>query len=372
MFTLEGRNAHTLLPQALALLKEHGLSEDSRNGPVLRMPAPVATTFLRPLERVVFHPWRDANPFFHCMEALWMLAGRDTLKELTVYVKQMAQYSDDGGVTQPAAYGKRWRGWFRTPFGSDPLPFDQLNWSVERLRDNPNDRRVVIQMWDADEDPAAVENQGADVPCNLTMLPWVSGGQLHLTVFNRSHDIVWGLFGANCVHFATVLEYLAARLGLPVGTLTFVSNNFHGYLKTMPDKKPIPSSDGFNPYMNGTYPYPIFHGFDNFGDFPMTAELDVHREKVIQEDLKIFFDHGAAEAATKARWPYIRQVAVPLALAHAHYKSTRKDDRYTGAIEILQQCRAADWRVAATEWILRRQAAQRRAQDDGVYHADAE
>jgi hypothetical protein len=92
----------------------------------------------------------------------------------------------------------------------------------------------------------------------------------------------------------------------------------------------------------------------------------------MQEDLRIFFDHGPFEAAIKARWPYLRQVAVPLALAHKHYRGVRGPDRFTGALEILSQVEALDWRRAAQDWVLRRQANWLRAQDDGVSHADAE
>jgi hypothetical protein len=48
---------------------------------------------------------RDANPFFHVMETLWMLAGRNDLPWLVRFNKRFASYSDDGGNTQPGAYG---------------------------------------------------------------------------------------------------------------------------------------------------------------------------------------------------------------------------------------------------------------------------
>jgi hypothetical protein len=44
---------------------------------VLVSQTPVVTCYSAPTQRVLFSPMRDANPFFHLMEALWMLAGRD-------------------------------------------------------------------------------------------------------------------------------------------------------------------------------------------------------------------------------------------------------------------------------------------------------
>lgn len=359
MMIINARNVNDALPSALGRLSLLGVREDSRNGPILVMPEPVTTVLHKPCERVLFAPWRDANPFFHLVEALWMLAGRDDLRSLTPYVKQMSEYTDDG-VTVPGAYGKRWRSWFAPEDNAGQL--DQLDWAVKRLRANPADRRVVIQMWDARVDPYRADWNSKDVPCNLTILPWVRAGALHITIFNRSNDIIWGLYGANAVHFSFLLEYLAARLGLAVGTMTTVSNNFHAYEDKMPNG---PVQHIHDHYVAGLFPewalsYSIFNGW---ADIP-----DVPRERMIAEDLAIFFGHGAREAATKARWPFLRRVAVPMALAHEHWKKTKGPDRYSGALEILGQCQAADWRIAATQWVERRQAAFLRAQDDGVLH----
>ena len=374
MLNINARNPNQALPQALHLLYEAGIREKTRTGPVLRAPGPVATVLQRPCERVVTHAWRDANPFFHIVEALWMLAGRDDLKQLTPYVPNMGKFSDDGGKTQPGAYGKRWRGhrdpWQKIDGGGWR---DQLNWAVRRLRKDPGDRRVVIQMWDPDTDIQAVEDGGKDVPCNLTMLPWVLDGALHLTIFNRSNDIIWGLYGANAVHFSVALEYLAGRIGLQVGTMTTVSNNFHGYLATMPEKDCARSPVGVQMAANYLDPYDAqkIKPYSLFTEFPAAgpyseSELDHRRERVFQEDLLIFFEHGWREAATKARWPFLRRVAVPLAAAHEHWRITKGEDRYLGALGILEQCQASDWRLAAQEWIQRRYDKWQNAADDGV------
>jgi thymidylate synthase len=374
MIVINARNVNDALTQGLAVMRSHGVPEGSRNGPVLRVPEPVTTVYARPCERVLLaHPWRDANPFFHLIESLWMLAGRETLRDLTPYVKRMADFSDDGGVTQPGAYGKRWRDWFADGHLYDPSKepdnvalMDQLNWVVHRLRNNSTDRRTVIQMWDPAVDALAADKGGKDVPCNITALPYVSSGnRLHLTILCRSNDIIWGAYGANAVHFSVLLEYLAGRIGLPVGTMTQVSNNWHAYLETMPTGRILGLQDPYNHYAE-MVPYGLFEP-NNAEDADIMRFDNDNRERIMREDLLIFFEHGAVEAATKARWPFIRHVAVPMALAHQHWRRGRGPERYRGALEILERCRAPDWRMAATDWIKHRASAFERASDDGVH-----
>src|SRR6185369_13562421 len=101
-------NVNQALMEGLHWLLAVGEKEDSRNGLVLVSPVPVMTTYLRPCQRVLFSPMRDANPFFHLMEALWMLAGRDDLAWPLYFNSKFGAYSDNG-VTVHGAYGHRWR-----------------------------------------------------------------------------------------------------------------------------------------------------------------------------------------------------------------------------------------------------------------------
>lgn len=361
MYIIRERNVQQALPVGIRLLQQSGVRESTRAGDVLRFPSPVTTVLEKPCERVVFHQWRDANPFFHIVEAAWMLAGRDDLKQLTKYVKRMKEFSDDGGVTQPGAYGKRWRDHIVYPniVYDDVYSWsDQLNWAVKRLRANPNDRRVVIQMWDPYVDIKAANANGNDVPCNLIILPWAMDGALHFTIYNRSNDIIWGLYGANAVHFSICLEYLAGRLGLDVGTMTTVSNNFHAYVDRIPEfvDPPMPSwGDGYTTTLHVEYddqivkervaePFPLF--------YMIRSWPDDFRERVIHDDLVTFFDEGAHAALENARWPWLKKVLAPMALAHEDYR--RKD--YGQALASMDNVQASDWRLAGKEWIKRRAA----------------
>jgi hypothetical protein len=96
MKVLNVRNVNEALRKGIDLINELGEPIDSRNGPTLEIPCPVATVYHHPWERVLISQTRDANPFFHLMEALWILAGRYDVKFLTEFNKRMADYSDDG------------------------------------------------------------------------------------------------------------------------------------------------------------------------------------------------------------------------------------------------------------------------------------
>lgn len=337
MYTIYARNVNDALPQGMELLRQMGDTRSSRNGSVIVAPGPVMTVYKNPTERVLFSRERDANPFFHLFEALWMLAGENRLKYLTPFVARMAQYSDDRGNTQPGAYGYRWRRFFDR---------DQLTWAAARLAKDPDDRRVVIQMYDADTDQVAADSGGKDIPCNLLVLPLIQRGKLDITVVCRSNDMIWGAYGANAVHFSVLQEYLAAAIGVPVGFMYQLSNNFHVYMETMVKGYGQPD-DRYR--MLGYRPMPLFR--TDAGE----------RVRDFDEDLNRFLGDPAAVGHRNA---FLRTVACPMVMAHRSYKKGFGDH----ALEIMEQVAAPDWRAAGIEWLRRREAATLKAADDGVPH----
>ena len=213
---LRGRNVNSIWPKALRMMKYTGIKRSSRNGAVLECPEPVVTVYDRPTERVLFDPIRDANPFFHLFEALWILAGRNDVAWPAQFAANVANYSDDGKAFH-GAYGYR----LRTQHG------DQLKKAIGTLKDDPTSRRVALSIWDATLD---LGSRSKDVPCNTMLYCKVRDGRLLLTVCNRSNDMVWGLYGANVVQWSILQEYLAAQIGVAVGTMTTLSDSLHVYL----------------------------------------------------------------------------------------------------------------------------------------------
>ena len=128
MHVIRARNVNYALPMGLAYLELDGERSESRAGEVVVAPEPVTTVYELPVQRVLFYPERDCNPFFHLMESLWMLQGRRDVKFVKRFAGNMAKYSDDGANLE-GAYGHRWRYHFK---------HDQLRWAIDRLRTDPN------------------------------------------------------------------------------------------------------------------------------------------------------------------------------------------------------------------------------------------
>lgn len=336
MDVIRVRNVHEALPEGLRYLRERGVERDTRNGPVLVAPGPVTTLFERPRERVLYWPQRDANPFFHLAESLWMLAGRNDLAFLTYFVKRMKEYSDDG-ETLHGAYGARWIG----HFGG----IDQLATIIQALRENPDDRRNVLQMWDATVD---LGRDGRDVPCNTqAYFSRDSEGRLDMTVCNRSNDVIWGAYGANAVHFSYLQEYIAGGIGCEVGRYWQMSNNFHAYLDTFKPLEGLATNEARAPHrVTRVNPYA---NIETIIPFPLVS---VNMEKWNQ-DLTMFLDEGVTLGL---REPFFRKIAHPMFMAYKAFKENGGLAKYDTPLEILGQMVASDWREAAIQWIERRRA----------------
>jgi hypothetical protein len=324
-------NVNTALPDVMFYLKAAGVTETSRNGPVLVAPEPVLVTYLHPRERVLFNPRRDANPFFHLFEALWMLGGRDDIAFLEQYNSTIGQFSDDGR-TLHGAYGMRWRSWFG---------YDQLNLLVDELRANPNSRRAVLSMWnatapnDTDSDLHVARAGGLDVPCNTHAYLDCRGGKLNLTVCNRSNDAVWGMLGANYVHMTILMEYLAAWVDVPMGVYRQFTNNLHVYTER---HDPSQLLGAYDYYMDGDeLPYPLVQS-------AVIGNWDY--------DLRLFLENPTHDNSYSD--PFFSEVAHPLAVAWKAHKEGRHD----AARAMVRNCQATDWRTACAEWLERRYAAQ--------------
>lgn len=221
-------DAYNKLPQEIL---DVGFKVETRNGPAYEMPFPVVISFDNPRDRIINAPARDANPTFHLIEALWMLAGREDTAIPAYYVPTMMNYSDNGEIFH-AAYGYRWR----KHFG-----YDQLDRAVQRLKDYKGDRRCVVAMWDGNID--LQEGNGCkDLPCNMLIKFAVRNDRLDMTVFNRSNDVILGMLGANIVHMTILQEYMADRLGIELGSYNVVSDNAHVYenlaKKVVPHREP--------------------------------------------------------------------------------------------------------------------------------------
>jgi thymidylate synthase len=370
MEILRGRNVNALMPLGVDLLAQHGRLENTRAGLAMVAPWPVISVYERPTERVLFSALRDANPFFHLFESLWMLAGRQDSASLDCYVQDFgARFAEQDGVIH-GAYGHRWR---------YAMGYDQLDRIVDKLRKNPDDRQCVLQMWDASDwlapelnDPSLCGHDDLlgdwkDRPCNthvylrvheINSLPhgvdYNTIGDnrrsvLDLTVCCRSNDIVWGAYGANAVHFSFLQEYLAGRIGCGVGTMYQLSNNYHGYVDAL-DK--LGSSIGLFDEQDTC----TIYGVGGVESVPIGEDW-----RHWDADLKLFMEwhdvlwcfpgnNNEIDTPDGFRNLWFHVVAGRVCQVNWLWRH----GRYAEALGWCDTIEASDWRQACSAWLLRR------------------
>jgi thymidylate synthase len=334
VYVINARNVNDAYALGMDALGLYGLRVLSRAGNTLEYPGPVVTVYERPTERVLFDEHRDANPFFHFMESLWMLAGRRDVAFIKHFNKRMDSYSDNG-TDFHGAYGYRWRKHFDLDGGgASGLP-DQLDTVVRELSENPYSRRAVVAMWDPVAD---LGGRGKDLPCNthiyfkLRRAEEESPAALDMTVCNRSNDIIWGCYGANAVHLSMLQEYMAARLNSPVGIYTQISDSWHAYVDVFAEKT--------QPFQPRACPYELGQ---------VTHRPMVENPSYWDKDLKLFLEEGGQSAELYYN-PFFLEVATPIWWAWDAYQ--RKE--YSAALNLAEVIKASDWRRACVEWLRRR------------------
>jgi len=223
-----GDNPTQMYMDALKAILEEGDLVSPRGKDIKEL-RPVVFEFTNPHNRVTFLKGRIINPFFQLAEALWIIQGRSDVEWLTKYNKQIGQFSDDG-KTFNAAYGERLRHWnyhAMTNFVFNPM--DQLVDVYRKLIADGHTRQAVALIYNPLFDNASRVTK--DTPCNIVLTFKIRKGKLNLTVFNRSNDLHWGLFGANLCQFSTIQEMVACWLDVPVGTYTHMTDSLHIYLE---------------------------------------------------------------------------------------------------------------------------------------------
>jgi thymidylate synthase len=295
--------------------KHHVRREETRNGPALVFQTPVCVTHVMPYRRVLFDPIRDANPFFHYMEAIWMLAGSENVDFPSKFAKQIRQYSDDG-VRLYGAYGHRWRHAFDV---------DQIDEVIEKFKKDPFTRRAVISMYDPIYD---TNYSGKDLPCNTHIYFRNMYGRLDMTVCNRSNDLVWGMLGANMVHFSVLMEYIAEALNMTMGAYHQFTNNLHVY-------------DGWQ----DRYYHEVDPFYKEQGALP---RIPFGPDSLDWSEAAEFVEYGEVDMNLKS--PILQQNAFPMLQAWNAHKEG--DDPL--ARHYAEKIYDGDWSKACIEWLDRR------------------
>ncbi|MCH8146635.1 MAG: thymidylate synthase [Planctomycetes bacterium] len=181
----------------------------------------VALSIERPTERWVVSRSPAINPGFALAEVVWIVAGREDSSFVNAFYPDLAKWQGTG-QTYHGAYGHR----LRRRFG-----IDQLERAYLSLKENPDSRQIILQLWDvrADLPDEHGKERSPDVPCNVMSLLKIRDEHLEWMQIMRSND-VWRGLPHNIVQFTSLQEIMAGWLGCKVGTYNQISDSLHVYL----------------------------------------------------------------------------------------------------------------------------------------------
>lgn len=341
------------ITEAIAAEAYPQIRTTSRVGDVIQLLEPAVIRYSQPKHRVLFNQARDANPFGHLFESLWMLCGRNDVATVNYYMSKYGEITSDDGVTANGAYGYRWRHAKQQktydPRDGSYEPVNQLKIIIDHLKRNPNSRRAVLSMWNVEDDLLKIDSS-KDVCCNLSatfQLRWETPNDkcdpdehLDMTVFNRSNDFVLGALGANVVHFSFLQEYVAAHLGVEVGHYNQISTNLHCYVNNFKDRE----------YLKDSTP-------DYYQDTKIKLVPLVKDPAKFDKELSKFYEDWVGKDITTkglgpvCTEPFLCDVAFPMAVAYCEHKARN----YTAALNWASEILSDDWRIACTNWLRRRE-----------------
>lgn len=271
---------------------------------------PVFVELSSPRQRLVTSYGRPVNVPFALAEVLWILSGRKDVEMLSYYNSKIADYSDNGS-TFNAAYGHR----LRHEFG-----FDQLEDVIRTLRDDPatNQATLVISSplmdrgWrkllshnGGNEDFNYVKYNVKDRACNVLAHLMIRNGKLDWLQVVRSNDIMWGT-PYNWMQWTHIMEYVASRLRVPVGTYYHVADSLHMYDWHWEEATKVQE---FNLYSElGSEGHPYCHAVLTASDLQEVCRL----EELIRCDGRV----GLLGAPLSRYWKQVLQVLN----AHSYFK----------------------------------------------------
>lgn len=168
-------------------------------------------------------------------ELLWMLKG-DTnigyLRDHNVHIWD--EWADENGDLGPV-YGAQWRNW-----NSEGI--DQIKELVDKLKHNPNDRRMLVSAWN----PSQLAEMHLP-PCHMFFQCYVAEGKLSLQMYQRSCDsFLWVPF--NIAAYSLLTMMLAQVCGLEAYEFIHTMGDTHVYanhfeqvkLQLSREPKPLP------------------------------------------------------------------------------------------------------------------------------------
>ena len=194
-------------------------------------------------------------------ELLWFLRGDTNVRWLQEHGVTIWDEWADAAGNLGRIYGAQWCDW-RAPDGRSIHQLDQV---IERIRTQPDCRRLIVTAWN----PAEVD-QMALPPCHTLFQFYVSGGRLSCQLYQRSADLFLGV-PFNIASYALLTLMVAQVTGLEPGEFIHTFGDLHLYanhleqakLQLSREPRPLPTLR-LNPARTN------IHDFD-FADFELVG-----------------------------------------------------------------------------------------------------
>ena len=159
-------------------------------------------------------------------ELLWFLKGDTNIKYLNDNgVTIWDEWADDNGDLGPI-YGKQWTAWKNY----DGTTINQIQDVVERIKKNPNDRRLIVSGWNvADLQTLIAGKKSAPPPCHTMFQFYVAENKLSCQLYQRSADVFLGV-PFNIASYALLTMMVAQVTGHELGDFIHTFGDVHIYL----------------------------------------------------------------------------------------------------------------------------------------------
>ncbi len=152
-------------------------------------------------------------------ELLWFLRGESNVRWLQEHgVTIWDEWADADGELGPV-YGVQWRSW-STPGGGT---IDQIAQVVDRIRTDPDSRRLIVSAWNPADVPAM-----ALAPCHALFQFYVADGRLSCQLYQRSADMFLGV-PFNIASYALLTSMVAQQTDLEPGEFVWTGGDCHIY-----------------------------------------------------------------------------------------------------------------------------------------------
>jgi len=152
-------------------------------------------------------------------ELLWFLRGDTNVRYLQDNgVSIWDEWADANGDLGPV-YGHQWRSWET----ADGQQIDQISQLVERIRSDPDSRRLIVSAWNVGQ-----LREMALPPCHVLFHFYVAEGRLSCQLYQRSADVFLGV-PFNIASYSLLTMMVAQVTGLEPGEFIHTFGDAHLY-----------------------------------------------------------------------------------------------------------------------------------------------